>query len=35
MLLNVSGTLIKVIIQEFIRTRQQIANIITFRPLEY
>jgi hypothetical protein len=35
MLLNVSETLIKAAIQKFIRTRQQIADIITLRPLEY
>jgi hypothetical protein len=33
--LNVSGTSIKVVIREFIGTRQQIADVMAFRPLEY
>jgi hypothetical protein len=33
--LNASGILIRLAIQEFIGTRQQIADIITLRPLEY
>jgi hypothetical protein len=33
--LNVSEILIKIVIREFIGTRQQITDIMVFRPLEY
>ena len=33
--LNVSEIPIKLAIQKFVETRQQIADVITLRPLEY